>query len=386
MTSFVRDRITWLAYLKLAFFAYMIATLGPLMPFLRSELGLNYTVAAFHLSAMAIGMTLAGLTADRVSRRWGQRTMLWSGGAGLIAGGLALIAGRVPPLTISGAFLMGLFGSYVAVVVQVILTDRYGARRSIALTESNGAASVGAACAPILIGLGELTGVGWRASLVVGSLFWLALVFVYRRAPVPSKQASTVEGGKRSLPRRFWAYWLVILFGVAIEWCVEFWGADFLITVVGLEKVSAVSLMTCFFGAMLLGRIIGSRLARSVDAHQLLIGTVGVVLLGFPLFWLGRTPALNIVGLFISGLGIANLFPLTASVATGIDLRQSSVASARISLASGFAILVAPQVLGSLADRAGIYGAFGVAAALLVAITIIIVFAGNSRVLHEAAV
>ena len=44
-TSFTRDRFTWLAYLALAYFAYVQATLGPLMPFLRDELGMSYTVS-----------------------------------------------------------------------------------------------------------------------------------------------------------------------------------------------------------------------------------------------------------------------------------------------------------------------------------------------------
>ncbi|MEP7291141.1 MAG: hypothetical protein ABI835_05130 [Chloroflexota bacterium] len=72
MTTFIRDRFTWLAYLMLAYYAYMISALGPLMPFLRVELNLSYSVAALHLSAFAVGMILAGLTADRAVRRaWG---------------------------------------------------------------------------------------------------------------------------------------------------------------------------------------------------------------------------------------------------------------------------------------------------------------------------
>jgi hypothetical protein len=38
---FVRDRFTWLAYLMLAYFSYLQAAPGPLMPFLRDELHLS---------------------------------------------------------------------------------------------------------------------------------------------------------------------------------------------------------------------------------------------------------------------------------------------------------------------------------------------------------
>lgn len=357
----------------LAFFAYMLATLGPLMPFLRAELGLNYTVAAYHLSAFAVGMVIAGLTGDRFARRWGRRAVFWVGGAGLTIGGVLLTVGQVAPLTIGSVFLMGLLGSYIGVMVPAILTDRHGSRRAIALTESNVASSIAAACAPLLVGFGESSGLGWRISLIAGAILWLILFVVFRHSEIPNTQESVSDGTERPLPRRFWAYWLVVLFSVAIEWCVEFWGADFLQNSVGLEKVSAVSLMSLFFAAMVIGRMVGSRLTHSLDAGRLLVGAIVIVLVGFPMFWLTRIPALNIVGLFISGLGIANLFPLTLSVATGIDPQQSGAASARISLASGVAILAAPQVLASVADRAGIYNAFAVAAALLIAAAIIVV-------------
>ena len=63
---FVRDRFTWLAYLLLASFTLLQAILGPLMPFLRAELHLSYTLGGLHLSAFAAGMVLAGLTGDRL--------------------------------------------------------------------------------------------------------------------------------------------------------------------------------------------------------------------------------------------------------------------------------------------------------------------------------
>lgn len=380
MTTFTRDRLTWLAYLVLAFFAYMLATMGPLMPFLRSELGLNYTVAGYHLSALALGMVLAGLTGDRAARRWGRRLVFWLGGAGMALGAVLLVTLRAEPLTIGSAFLMGLAGSFIGVMVPAILSDRHGARRAIALTESNVAASVASVGAPLLIGLGESTGLGWRSALIAGAVVWLVLLVVYRQTPIPSAELPLTQGVKRPLPRLFWAYWLVVLFGVAIEWCVGFWGADFLVNAAQLDKVSASTLMSLFFTAMVVGRVIGSRLTRSMESSRLLVGAVGVVLVGFPIFWLGQVAILNIIGLFISGLGIANLFPLTISVATGIDPQQSNTASARISLASGIAILVAPQVLGGLADQIGISGAFGVAGVLLLATAIIVVVAGRHAV------
>src|SRR5690349_1925410 len=98
MTStFTRDRFTWLAYLMLAYYAYMQATLGTLMAFLRVELDVSYTVSGLHMSAFALGMMGAGLTSDRLAARLGRGAMFWGGGAGMAASALGITLGRVAP-------------------------------------------------------------------------------------------------------------------------------------------------------------------------------------------------------------------------------------------------------------------------------------------------
>jgi len=159
----------------------------------------------------------------------------------------------------------------------------------------------------------------------------------------------------------------VVFLGVSVEWCIIFWGADFLETHVGLPKVDASTLMSVFFVAMVIGRITGSRLSRSVSIRTLHPIAVAIALAGFFPFWLAPAAPINIAGLFLAGLGIANLFPLTLSAASSSVLpHQADAASSRITLSAGMAILITPQILGSLADQIGIKNAYGVAAVFLV--------------------
>lgn len=371
-TTFVRVRFTWLAYLMLAYYSYMQSSLGPLIPFLRSELNLNYSETAVHLVAFSIGMIIAGLTAERFAARLGRRAVFWIGGAGMAFGAILLTLGRQPLLTIASSFIMGLIGAYLLVMIPAALSDLHGRQRAIPLTESNVAASISATLAPLMVGFGVEIGLTWRFALLMGAAAWGMLWLVFRRTPVPeSERASHTGAARRPLPRLFWAYWFLIFLGVSLEWCLSFWGADFLQNSVGLEKVAASTLMSVFFIAMVIGRLLGSRMTRRFESGQLLIYAIGIVCIGFPLFWLGKSPVINIIGLFGAGLGIANMFPLTLSVATSIDPQQADLASARVLLAGGLAILSAPLVLASFADRVGIYQAFGVAAALLVAAALI---------------
>ncbi|MBN1564757.1 MAG: MFS transporter, partial [Anaerolineae bacterium] len=134
---FRRDRFTWLAYALLAYFSYMQAVLGPLTPFLREALDLNYTVAGMHLSALSVGAVLGGLAAEYMLACWGRQRVLWSGGAGMSLGGLLLATALSPVITISGTFLIGLCGVLVMIIGQAGLSDQHGAARAVALAEGS---------------------------------------------------------------------------------------------------------------------------------------------------------------------------------------------------------------------------------------------------------
>jgi predicted MFS family arabinose efflux permease len=282
-------------------------------------------------------------------------------------------------------------GTLVMITIQATLSDRHGERRAIALTESNVAASISSGLAPLLVGSLQRAGLGWRSALLLGTVGWGALLFCFWKEPIPKNAEESQPAARasrpasRRLPAIYWAYWLVVFLGVSVEWCVIFWGADFLETHVGLRKVDASTLMSVFFVAMVIGRTTGSRLSRSMSIRTLHPIAIAIALAGFFPFWLAPVAPLNIAGLFLAGLGIANLFPLTLSAASDSVLpHQADVASSRITLAAGMAILITPQILGSLADEIGIKNAYSVAAAFLIVAAGAILLAGRLALRQNA--
>ncbi len=362
-----RDRITWLAYLMLSLYAFLAGMLGPILPYLRVELSLSYTVGGLHLSLFAVGMILAGLMIERIVQRFGRRAVLWGGGLGSIVGALSLAFSRLTVWTLAGAFVIGLCGAAVQIMVQAILSDRHGERRMIPLTEANIGASVGSTLAPLLVGGFEHNGLGWRLALYVAiaSIFFLA--GIYGRDPILENRLNQPAAINRSrLPFSYWAYWGVIIFLVAIEWCMFIWCPDFLEKIIGLSRDQAVMTMSVFQVANVLGRILGSRLTRKIPVQWLLLGALIITLAGFPLFWLAAQSWLSVTGLFLAGFGIANFFPFGMSVAISQAPGQANTASARISLAVGLAIFLGPFILGWIADQVGIRAAYTIVPMLLV--------------------
>lgn len=382
----VRDRVTWLTYAMLAYFAFYEAVLGPSMPFLREELRLSYTVAGLHMSAFALGMMLAGLFGERVATRWGRRVSFWLGSVGLAVGAMGLAVGGRAALTVMTAFCMGLFGTLLLATIQAVLSDHYGEQRATALTEANIGASLGAGLAPLAVGTFQRVGIGWRGAWFLGLIALVFIAVPLSRIPLPQPHGESdgTARGARSLPTTFWVYWIVICLGVAIEWCIVFWAADFMEGVAGLSKSSAATALTVFFVAAVLGRIAASRLTRRMPTPRLVLLAFVVSLFGFPVFWLAAFPLVRLVGLFVAGFGVGNFYPLTMSLAIGSASDRADAASARVSLGVGLAIFVAPLVLGWAADRIAIQSAFGIVATLLVIATTVVAVS-NRRLTGQMA-
>lgn len=366
--TFTRHRVTWATYGLVGYFAYLETVLGPLMPFLRAEINLSYTAASLHFSAFSVGGVLIGLFGERVAMRWGRGKALWGGAAGMAAGAVLLAVMPSAPGTISGIFVMGLFGSLLLITTQAVLADRHGTEGVVAaITESNVAASACAILASLAVGFFAASGLGWRSALVppVVGVAWLASKFRLDSlgATTPMEPARELSN---DLPRRFWIYWATVTLGVSVEWCIAYWGADFLENAVGMERSAAAASLTVFFGSMLVGRIAASRMARWLPGAALLAGSFCLALVGFPLLWLSPSVAWSLLGLSLAGGGIGCVYPLGIAVAVSSAPGRVETATARLALGAACAILIAPFLLGALADIAGIAGAFGVVLPLLV--------------------
>jgi fucose permease len=366
MPAFARDRFTWLAYIMLGYYAYVQAILGPSMPFLRTELNLSYTEAGLHFSAFALGMALSGISADRLAHRFGYKTVFWAGAFGMALFALLLSAGQVAVVTITTTFLMAYTGSGLLVMIQTTLAEKHGMFSTVALTEANVIASIGATLAPALIGFAAGIVLGWRAALYAAVLICAVVFFAYRSAVFPSFAYIANVQKTANLPPKFWIFTFITALAGSIEWCVVLWCADFLEKVLGLAKADASAAVSVYFFANVIGRFLGSRFARVMSTETLLLAVVCLALVGFPLFWISGSATLALVGLFITGLGVGNLFPFTLSAAARAFPEDTNTVSARISMAMGIAILVTPQVLAIIADQIGIQRAYTVVIILLV--------------------
>ena len=97
--EFRRDRLTWVVYGMLAWFAYLQAAPGLVVVHLRDELGLSYAVGGLHVAAFAAGSMVAGGISATLERAIGRRALFWSAAVVMGAGAAGLTAGRVAAVT-----------------------------------------------------------------------------------------------------------------------------------------------------------------------------------------------------------------------------------------------------------------------------------------------
>src|SRR5690349_4922587 len=177
-----------------------------------------------------------------------------------------------------------------------------------------------------------------------------------------------------------------IVLGVSVEFCMVFWSANYVEQVLGLSKANAAQAVSLFLGAMIIGRILGSRLVQRLSTRAVVSVSIVIAALGFLLFWRAENSILGLSGLFLTGLGVANLYPLILSLAISAANGKTVQAGARATLASGTAILLLPLVLGRLADLLGIRSAYAVVLILLISIFLISQIAARISTAHGSVI
>jgi fucose permease len=177
----------------------------------------------------------------------------------------------------------------------------------------------------------------------------------------------------------FWVAGAMLICTTAVEWCITSWGATFVQGAADVTADAAVTLMAGYFAGVLVGRILGSRLARRHDPALLLAFALGIAAVGFAVLWPATVSVQALAGLVLLGVGIGNLFPMALSVAVALAPGMAVLASGRAVAMTSIAVLLAPLAVGALADASSLK------VALLVVPVALVLAAAALALVHRAA-
>ncbi|MEU6314843.1 CynX/NimT family MFS transporter [Streptomyces sp. NPDC047014] len=184
-----------------------ITSLGALFEETRTGLGMSGTVAGLITSVPALCFAVFGVTAPRLSRRFGPVAVVCAGMAAVAAGLLLrpFADGAAGFLAASALSLAGiaLTNVLLPVIVKRYFPDRVGTMTGLySMALAAGTSLAAAATVPLTAALGGSWRAGlllWAALALAAALLWLPLARAARRA---DRAARTAEGPATGAPAR----------------------------------------------------------------------------------------------------------------------------------------------------------------------------------------
>jgi fucose permease len=359
-----RDAATGVAFAALFGFGILNAMLGPVLPYLRQTEQISYITGALHQVAFAVGGMTAGMLAIRSTAP--RRRTICIGLTGAAAAGLLLGYGRILPVTIAAALLLSAFATAALIRVWALLADLHPVHRAVAMTEGEVAVSLAGVLTPAVVAVCAATLLSWRFSFVAAFVIVMAAAATVGAtrlpdpadAPAPGLDNSAQPGthGVRDISRhRAHRRTLTTIFAVVgLEFALSFWAATYLHDDVGIARETSVALVSALYAANLAGRLIASRLARTLATAMVLRLSLATTLVGLPILLSAGNIVVAGVGLAVTGIGIGGTFPLASSLHIAASHRTADQALGQILTVAGVGQIVGPLAAGALAQGAGL--------------------------------
>jgi MFS family permease len=365
-----RDRATWLLYVVLSCFGFLLNGLGAVLVPLQKDLHVGRDRVAFYPTLFAAGLLLVGVVGGKVVEVIGRGAALRASIGCMIVGGL-LLATSTQALTLLGALTLGLGGALLIQLIPALLAALHPHATAAAVGEANGLASGASVLAPLAVAGAITVGLGWRAGYLLAPV--LALVIVLWpawRVPLPRSRTPADEAPD-GRARQLVGPWFEVLFAVSVEFCMVFWAASAVTEWHHTSEGMAPAVASLFLVGMATGRSLAVPITRRLRHERvLMLVCTAVAASGFLVFWAAPMLPLAGVGLAVTGLGVALLYPTTVSRTVAAWPHAPDRAAARGALASGVAIGGAPFVLAHLADLVGLRAAYLVVPVLLAALAV----------------
>ncbi len=372
----------------------MVLVIGSVLPHLIEEAKLNYTVAGTLLSAFAIGNFLASFVFPVLEKFAGRKPAIITT-AVIIPVALFLVT-LIPPVwaMIVIFTVLGICrGSNTIINNAYINENSDGSAFSLNILHMTFA--TGAFLAPMLASIFFNHGLGWRAIIYAIAIASAVAVLLLTQLDLKEKESATAKNNKNSTDSEktqtdltfkeqkfykmpvFWISGIILFFYLGFENCINGWFVTYFRSTGIMSDTYANELVSFTWLAVLFGRLFTALVSTKIKKQTIILTDCLATAVFFVL--LVSTKNLAVITFCIVGLG----FFLAGIYATSISNAHESIAGSDIGTSMLLAIaafggIVAPQIVGSAADKIGLAGSIGI---LTVNVTAMIVFSVINRVM-----
>jgi MFS family permease len=342
----------------------LFASAVPRYPDLKGDLGLSNAAFGLAVAAYGLGALAFGLLAGVMVSRWGSVRVAPMAVVGAAAN-LVLLAVAPSWLALAAVlFVAGALDSIADVAENAhgLRVERLY-RRSI-LNSMHGVWSIGAVVGGAMGAVAAGIGLSLVSHLAIASVLFATVAVVASRLLLPGLDDTerAAEGGAGRLPRigrlhiarSVVALGLIAAMAQVMEDSTATWGAVYLRDDLGaaaaVSGLGFIALQT----TQTVGRLLGDRVVtrygdRAVGcAGTVLAGAAMVVALAFPGI------VITVLALGAVGLGIGTLIPSSLRTADDIPGLPRGVGLSLVGTVPRIAILVAPPLVGIVADASSL--------------------------------
>lgn len=358
-----------------------VLVIGAILPAIMEEAGVSFTVAGGLLSMMAIGNLAASFLYPAAAAKLGIRAAVTISAA-VIPVCLMILTALPPVIWMYAALFTAGAGRGAITIINNSTVNIISNNSSKESNLLHCSFAVGAFLAPFLTALLYFLGFDWRmivyliAALCVTSTVSYLLMeypepasgdndaaadgtatsqpFMDRKVSSDKKQIDTGNGFLKN--PAFYSLAFILFFYVGLENCINGWFVTYLKSTGVMSTTYATNMVSVTWLVIMAGRLCCAALAKRYPPKLVLL--VNALSSGVFFFLLISSSHLSTITLALAGLGfsLAGIYPTDIAEA-GPYIKGSTLGMSVLTAISAIGGILAPQLIGSIADRIGIVAA-----------------------------
>ncbi len=381
MLSKIKLNIFYPNYFSFVVTGAMALLVGSILPHLIEEGGLNFAIGGTCLSVFAIGNFVASFVNPFLSKMLNRKASIVL--TACLQPVTLLAISKVPPVPVLLVcfFFLGISRGCYSIINNAYLNEK-GDGSAFSLNFLHACFSFGAFLAPSLFSVFFGFGLGWRFIVyTIAALGVLSILAVtrldLRQSPVkknvPADLGKSVENKKFYKQPVFWITGFILFFYLGFENCVNGWFVTYFKNSGIMSQTFANELVSFSWGAILIGRITTALVSTKVSPRLLML--IDCIAASACFAFMISTDNLVVVTVSIIALGffLAGIYPTGVSVA-GAVFKGSDFGMSMFLALCAFGGIIAPQVIGIVADKIGLVGAIAILlvnAAFMIALSVV---------------
>ena len=324
--------------------------LGVVWPSMRATFGRPVSQLGVLLASYTTGYLVASVATGRLTRAMGTGRLLAAGASVSAAGFAAYAISPVWAGVVAGSALVGTAAGVLDAGLNAYVAEHLGVR---ALNALHACFGVGATAGPLLVTGLLQADASWRLAYVLLFAFEAGLAIAFLATRAGWSTSATTLPAPSDRPTVLVVLGILVFFVyVGIEATAGQWSYSLFTERRGMSTGVAGVWVGAYWGCLTAGRLLAGLVAHRVGPRALLNASMTGTAAGTALIWWSPAPVVGALGLALTGLSLAAIFPTLIAITPsrlGVERARSAIGYQVAAAALGGALV--PGLAGVLAER-----------------------------------